>query len=317
MRRPARSVAQGVGGKRLVGSPNFFIIGAAKSGTTALYHYLRQHPQVFMCPVKEPKFFAHMNELPRWQGPGDEIYLTSTVTSLAAYLALFHEANGERAIGEASTQYLYIERAAARIRQYVPRARLIAILRHPAEVAHAVFLHKRRENLEPVHDFARALREEPARVRANWSPFWFYRERGFYYEHLARYFSLFERSQLKVLIYDDFVANPAAVLREVFEFLEVDAEFVPDMSYRPNVSGIPKSRRLHEALGKDKQSKYAPEGSLWKKARWRLLKGLREWNLTRPQLAPEVRRELLRDYRPDILRVQELIQRDLTHWLTE
>ena len=106
----------------MVAFPNFFIIGAAKSGTTALYQYLRQHPSVFMCPVKEPNFFAHVNALPRWDGPGDEIYLRATVTRLAAYAALFHGAAGESAVGEASTQYLYIDRAPHEIKRYVPRA---------------------------------------------------------------------------------------------------------------------------------------------------------------------------------------------------
>src|SRR3954468_7211806 len=100
----------------MVAFPNFFIVGAAKSGTTALYQYLKQHPSIYMCPVKEPKFFAHIDALPRWDGPGDESYLRTTVTKLAAYAALFQEAAGEPVLGEASTQYLYIERAAHAIK---------------------------------------------------------------------------------------------------------------------------------------------------------------------------------------------------------
>src|SRR5918998_1531857 len=112
--------------------PNFLIIGAAKSGTTALYAYLKQHPEIFMCPVKEPKFFAHEGRAPEWRGPGDEGYTRLTVTNVA--------------------QYLYMPKARERIKYYVPRARLIAVLRHPAEVAYSAFLHKRREGLEPLED---------------------------------------------------------------------------------------------------------------------------------------------------------------------
>ncbi len=300
----------------MVAVPNFLIIGAAKSGTTALYHYLKQHPQVFMCPVKEPKFFAHEGRMPRWSGPGDESYLTSTVTDLATYLALFHEARDEKALGEASTQYLYMERAPERIRHYLPRARLLAILRNPADVAFAVFLHKRRENLEPFSSFEQALAAEEERMRANWSPFWFYKQRGFYHDYLARYFGRFDARQIKVLLYDDFQREPLSVLRAIFSFLEVDEGFAPDMSYRPNLSGVPKSRALHKWLEKSDAGKYAPaNSSIVEKTRWRVTRDLRRWNLSKPQLSSETRRLLMNDYREDVLRLQDLIGRDLSHWL--
>lgn len=299
----------------MVAFPNFFIVGAAKSGTTALYQYLKQHPSIFMCPVKEPKFFAHIDALPRWHGPGDESYLRTTVTKLAAYAALFHEAAGEQAVGEASTQYLYIERAAHAIKRYVPRAKLIVILRNPADVAHAVFLHKRRENLEPLRDFARALEDEERRVRANWSPFWFYRRRGFYYEHLARYYNLFPQEQLKVYLYEEFVARPVELLRDVFNFLGVDESFVPDMTYRPNVSGVPRSRALYELLERAKPGKGAREASTLSRSWGRALASLRRLNLSRPQMDGEVRRELLEGYREDIEKLEGLLKRDLSHWL--
>jgi hypothetical protein len=238
------------------------------------------------------------------------------VTDLATYLALFHEARGEKAIGEASTQYLYMERAPERIKHYLPRVRLVAILRNPADVAFAVFLHKRRENLEPLDSFEQALAEEETRVQANWSPFWFYKRRGFYHDDLARYFRLFDARQIKVLLYDDFQREPVRVLRELFAFLDVDETFAPDMSYRPNLSGVPKSRALHKWLEKTDAGKYAPVGaSIVEKARWRVARDLRRWNLTKPQLSAETRRLLMSEYREDVLKLQDLIKRDLSHWL--
>jgi hypothetical protein len=301
----------------MVTLPNFFIIGAAKCGTTALYLYLKQHPSIFMCPVKEPKFFANVNAPPRWSGPGDEQYLRNTVTSLAAYAALFHDRDGERAVGEASTQYLYIERAAHEIKRYVPHAKLIAILRNPADAAYATFMHKRRENLEPLRDFARALGDESKRESENWSPFWFYRQRGFYHEHLLRYYSLFPKEQIRVYLYEEFAARPAEVLQDICSFLDVDDSFVPDMSYRPNISGIPRSRALHRWLMKLKPWQRVLEGPPPSRLLGRAVAGLRDLNLKRPKMDSGVRRELLAGYREDILKLEELLGRDLSHWLKD
>jgi hypothetical protein len=294
--------------------PNFLIIGAAKSGTTALYQYLKQHPQVFMSPLKEPRFFAHENRPPEWGGPGDELYRAATVTDLVAYVGLFHGAGDASAVGEASTQYLYAEKAPECIRRYIPRAKLVAILRNPAEVAHAAFLHKRREGFEPFASFERALAEEDERARAGWSPLWLYRRRGFYHEHLRRYYETFPREQLKVFLHEDFTADPAGVMRELFRFLGVDDSFAPDMSYRPNLSGVPRSRVLYRWLEKS-PLRYAPAAPGIGRIKWRAVSGLRSWNLSKPKLAAETRARLLAGYRDDILKLQDLIGRDLSRWL--
>ena len=129
--------------------PNFLIIGAMKSGTTALYYYLEQHPQVYMSPVKEPNFFCSEEN-----SDGD------FATRLGAYQDLFRDVSGEKAIGEASHCYLYEPEAAARIQEYITDAKLIAVLRDPVDRAYSHFLHMVRNGSEPLTDFALALREE-------------------------------------------------------------------------------------------------------------------------------------------------------------
>src|SRR3712207_4104321 len=129
--------------------PNFLVIGAMKSGTTALYYYLEQHPEIYMSPVKEPNFFSQENA-------------ADTVTHIGTYEQLFKGASGKKAIGEASHSYLYEPRAAAEIRRYVPKVKLIAILRNPIDRAYSHFLHMVRSGTEPLDDFAQALREEEA-----------------------------------------------------------------------------------------------------------------------------------------------------------
>jgi len=106
--------------------PNFFIIGAGKSGTTSLYHYLKQHPDVFMSAVKEPLFFAFAGQHVTWAGPGAEKLVSRAITSLEDYQALFHEGFGRTALGEASSAYLYYPAAAERLRRLVPDAKLMS-----------------------------------------------------------------------------------------------------------------------------------------------------------------------------------------------
>src|SRR5919107_4690595 len=112
--------------------PNFLIIGAAKSGTSSVFAYLGQHPDVFISSAKEPNYFALADQRVRFTGPGDSIINEASVTRRDAYEALFKSARPGMAIGEASTLYLSTPSAAAAIRRHVPGMRLIAILRDPA-----------------------------------------------------------------------------------------------------------------------------------------------------------------------------------------
>src|SRR5215203_3559900 len=168
--------------------PNFLIIGAMKSGTTALYYYLEQHPEIYMSPVKEPNFFSS-------QGQQNAV---DAVTNIGAYQHLFKGASDEKAIGEASHSYLYEPGAATAIRRYIPEAKLIAILRNPIERAYSHFLHMVRSGTEPLDDFTQALQEKEAVGVHKERTFQDYIGRGLYYEQLRRYFGTFPREQVKV-----------------------------------------------------------------------------------------------------------------------
>jgi hypothetical protein len=298
--------------------PNFLVIGVQKSGTTALYHYLNQHPQIYMSPVKEPYFFVFENEELNFRGPRDqEILSEMVVTEIRAYRELFRNVSSETAVGEASAGYLHSSRALERIRCYVPDAKLIAVLRDPAERAYSSFLHMVRDGREPLSDFEQALEAEETRIRDNWGPIWHYKQKGFYYGQLKRYFEAFGRDQVEVYLYEeDLKDNPLGMLQDTFRYLGVDDAFVPDMSLRHNISGVPKSRTLHSFLRgphpiKSAAKPFVPEG-----VRTRLVTILRNRNLSRPpRLSPEVRGRLVGEYREDILRLEELIQRDLSGWL--
>ena len=115
--------------------PTFLVIGAPKSGTTSLYHYVGQHPDIFVSPVKEPRFFAFEGRTLDFRGPGDEELNASAVTSIEDYEALFEGRSTEKAIGEMSHLYLYCEGTASRIRRRIPDLKLVAVLRHTAREA--------------------------------------------------------------------------------------------------------------------------------------------------------------------------------------
>jgi hypothetical protein len=306
--------------------PNFLIIGAAKSGTTALYNHLEQHPDVFMSRNKEPFFFAMEGETVDFRGPGDQIRLERTVcNNLKDYQELFTGAEHARARGEASTIYLYSAKAAQRIKHYIPGVKLIAILRNPADRAYSSFMHLLRDNREPYRDFEQALADEPRRIQEKWEPLWHYRQVGFYYESLKRYFDLFPPEQIRIYLYEDLNKDALGVVQSLYAFLGVDPTFTPDTSIRYNVSGIPKNPYLHSIQGfllsPDQPVKTFLKPFIPERLRKRALHGtvgkIREVNFEHTPMREETRARLMCDYREDILKTQDIIGRDLSHWLTE
>ncbi len=303
--------------------PNFLIVGAQKAGTTALYQYLKQHPDVYMSPVKEPHFFAFEGRSLDFRGPRDRETLGHIVVNdEGAYRDLFAGAGGEKARGEASAMYLYMEEAVGGIRRHAPEAKLVAVLRNPVERAYSSFLHMIRDGREPTPDFGRALAAEEERVRGNWSPIWHYRRMGFYHGQISRYREAFGPEGLRVYLYEDLEENPEGVLRDIHRFIGVDPSFVPDVSARYNVSGVPKSKRLHALhrfLLRPNPAKSALKPFFPKKIRRRMVEGslntLRNRNLVKPSFPEEVRRDLVEGYREDISKLETLLGRDLSGWL--
>src|SRR5688572_12221195 len=201
--------------------PNFLLIGAAKSGTTSLHSYLDQHPDVFMSRRKELQFFPWDNQPPEFRGPGDDIMITrQVITSVEEYRSHFAAAGGYKARGESSPSYLYIPRAAERIRHHIPDAKLIAVLRHPADRAYSNYIMLRREGWEML-PLDQALAAEERRIRDGWGYAWHYLRRGSYGAQLELYLELFRRDQLKIYLYEDLQADVAGLAQDIFRFLEV------------------------------------------------------------------------------------------------
>ena len=301
--------------------PNFLIIGAAKAGTNALYHSLRQHPQVYMSPWKEPKFFAFESEADlgfRAANGRDAPVNASVILDQAEYEELFDDASDdELARGEASTHYLYVEKSPARIKALIPDARLIAVLRNPVDRAFSSYQHLVRDELEPL-DFGAALDAESQRIAEHYAYLYRYTDLGFYSEQLDRYEKTFPESQLCVLLYDDLRSDPEGTCRRIFSFLGVDEHFVPDMSGEYNRSGVPKNRVMHRLLNPSAPMKRRLWNVTPRFARERLLDAQTKMvnrNLQR-QTMPEPERDRLRDvFREEVGRLETRLDRDLSHWL--
>jgi hypothetical protein len=217
-------------GQPQVRLPDFFIVGHAKCGTTALYETLRAHPQIFMPAVKEPQFFARNPHTPEGNGGVKSFEQTGRhEETLEQYLSLFSAATAREVVGEASTFYLWSHVAAGRIAQMRPDAKIIAILREPSSFLYSLHLQMLQNRSETEKDLRRALALEDARRRgeqiprdAHWPEALMYSERVRYVQQLRRYHSSFASEQVLVLIYDDFKRDNEQTVRRVLRFLGVD-----------------------------------------------------------------------------------------------
>jgi len=314
--------------------PNFFIAGASKTGTTSLYHWLAAHPQVYMSPNKEPSYFStetrpenfapeyqamvrqQMEDVKRFVNEGPEPKLprkeiSGVVVEWQDYLRLFSGATNETAIGEGSVCYLWSRTAAQGIAERVPHARILLILRDPAERAFSQYLH-----YVSLGHISRSFRQH---VMASmnpgdkFNPFNPFLQIGLYAEHLQRYFAVFPRKQIRVWLYEDTLAQPEVFHRQVMEFLQIDTSFVPDVSKRylevevPKLLGITQAMRRNGLWGRLRGLTPKPLRPMLRKAAYRRRRTV--------HLAQEDRRFLVDYYKDDIRRLQQLLDRDLSAWL--
>lgn len=296
--------------------PNFLIVGAAKAGTTSIHAYLQQHPQVFMCPVKETNFFAFEGEELNFLGGISPGYLANFATNIDDYCDQFQEVNNEIAIGEACPSYLYLPQAVERIKNYIPDVKIIIILRDPIERAYSHFLHHLRDRLVTKTGFEQALKLESERIADNWWWDYHYVQVGLYSQQLKRYFDNFDRQQIKVVLYKDLKADSLAFVQDIFEFIGVERQFKPDLSAKHNATGIPYHKALDALLKEPNLIKAIYQLLLPEKLRKPITAKIAQYNpLYKPPLTPEIRHNLLELYSEDILKLQKLIQQDLSLWL--
>lgn len=301
--------------------PNFLVIGSPKSGTTSLYNYLKQHPEIYMSPIKEPHFFAFENQSIKFHGPNDDqAYLSKfSVTSLSEYEKLFDGVTSEKAIGEVSTMYLYLKDSAAKIKYYLPDVKLIAILRNPVDRAFSHFLHLVRDGRENTMDFDWAISQEEKRIKENWSPAWHYQRVGLYAEQIKQYLDIFDRSQIKVYIYDEWQQDNQVILKDIYNFLGVDANYQLDCKNKYNeFSYVPKNLILNQFFAQDNFLKSFIKKIIPKNIYKKLGDNFYQSNLQNsPKMDNATRQKLNALFKDDILKLQEILNIDITNWLQD
>jgi hypothetical protein len=301
--------------------PDFVVIGAGKSGTTSLNEYLKEHPNIFMSTRKEPNFFAY--ELAKEEDfdlESSKEFYKDSVLKLEDYLQLFEGSKEDQLLGEVSNTYLNSEMACARIKHYVPNTKLIAILRNPADRLFSRYSHYTREGLLPedggldrVFDKSTSWWKRPDMITE-----------GLYYGQLKRYYDNFPKENIRVYLYENFIGDTAAVVEDIFKFLEIDAtvKVATDIVY--NKSGTVKNKAVDNLVGQNSAiivalKKVAPGLHRWMKDnvlinRW--LYNLRNKNLQKADFSPKLRKDIVdKIYAEDIKKLSGLIGQDLSHWL--
>ncbi len=297
--------------------PTFLLLGAAKAGTSSLYRYLQQHPELFVPTPKEPNFFALGGRPANFRGPGDDVTINQySIHDPESYRRLFKPGRKAKASGEASTLYLYDESAPQAIRNALPDAKLIVMLRDPVERAFSSYLHLIRDGRETAATFAEALAAEPDRRRAGWEHLWHYREVGRYARQLERYYRLFDRRQMRVYLFEEYIADPARTLASVFDFLGVASEFEVETDRRYNVSGLPRSQRLQGLLKGSPTVRRLARALVPRPVRNAIWAEVNRWNTRpgKPSIGRADRDSLLATYRAEQSALESLLGRPIEGW---
>jgi len=300
--------------------PNFLIVGAPKCGTTSIASSISRHPDIYISPIKEPKFItAQFIRFPL-SGPGDDFIENFTVKDFEGYKGLFQNVNKERAIGEASVDNLYFyEQAIPLIKKYMGDVRIIIILRKPQERAFSAYKNLLRDSRE-TYPFEQALEMEDERKQQSYEYLWFYKDVGFYYQQVKAYLESF--SKVKVLILEEFKKDGFGLLKEIFRFLDVAPGFTPAKQTQFNVSGVPRYKTF--------QWFFNPTGFKGKMYRYLAMKGvspetliplieiLRGWNIQPITMKPSAMSYLTNLYSQDIQSLEKLLKKDLSLlWLKQ
>lgn len=277
--------------------------------------YLRQHPEVFIPAAKELHFF------------GRDLPFGRTRMKRERYLSLFAPASAQKRVGESSVWYLYSKGAAKEIREFSPSARIVVMLRDPIDAMHSMHSQRIYNGTENLLDFATALAAEEDRKRGRRLPKnvtkdnlmgLFYRDAVRYADQLRRYFEVFGRERVHVILFDDLRADTARVYRGTCRFLEVDPAFRPRIEI-VNANKKVRSKRLRNLV------RFAPASfrALAKplvpspRLRQKVKAELRRLNTTytaRAPMDPDLREQLRVEFRPEVERLGELLGRDLSHW---
>lgn len=301
--------------------PNFFIVGAPKSGTTAMAEYLNQHPDVFIPEAKDSHFF------------GSDLHFVNNIThppdlfrvNEKIYLSWF-AGRQEKRLGEASVLYLYSKKAASEIKAFNADAKIIIMLRNPVDMLYSMHGHFLSDLNEDIEDFEQALAAETDRKEGRRIPETtfsvdglFYREIAKYAKQVQRYLDIFSHEKVHIILFDDFKSSTADVYAQTLGFLDVSQQFVADFQVINPAKRL-RSRKL-QRLFVDPPGILAPIGQGISRNLW-----IRKWvkkilflvNVTpekRPPMDSDLKTRLQEEFADDVTELGFMIGRDLGFWI--
>jgi hypothetical protein len=311
--------------------PNFFVIGAAKCGTTTLYDFLEQHPDVYMSPIKEPHFFCSDIRIENFSdeykkyvysrginiqdyvaGDMSKKYWEWYVDDFTTYLKLFKNVTNQKAIGEISNGYLFSTISATEIKDKYPQAKIVMILRNPVSRAYSHYLANVRDGRATL-SFRDELEADLKKSNKGWCISHNYVEMGMYYQQVKRFMDAFPNNQILIFLNDDLKTDANAVGKKLFDYIGVDANASINYSNKQNEAKMPKwtglikfitqtglKRKLFRALPARMQANVKPfffkEGKI-------------------PKMSEEDKQWMIALFKDDIEKTQALINRDLSNWM--
>lgn len=311
--------------------PNFIIVGAAKSGTTSLYNYLDEHPDVYMSPIKEPNHFSSDIEPEKFNkafkkherekridldeylnGNMDYKLWGDYVQKWEQYRKLFKNVKHEKAIGEVSNSYLFSQVAAKNIIEKLPQVKIIMMLRNPMERAFSHYLANMRDG-KTIKNFREEVESNYTLETREWGKKYLYIELGMYYQQVKRYLDVFPRENIKMYLYDDYKKDSVLLVKDLFRFIGVNPNVTIDFSKKYNESKIPKNKYFNFIISKSGIKKSAIK--LFPLEYREKIKSMFFTNEKKPKLSVEDKKFLLGIYREDIKNLSHVMNRDLHTWL--
>lgn len=292
--------------------PEFIVVGVGRSGTTSLFEYLRQHPNIYLPKIKEPKYFSHPNPSVTFEGPGDSTVKEKIITDKKIYYSLFEQAQRDQIIGEASSDYFYYwEESIPRIREEIGDPRIIICLRHPVERAWSAYNNLRRDGREKL-SFERALSSEPARMDAGWDWMWAYVGGSMYWRPLREFLEQF--SDVNIVLFEDLAGDPIKTTREVYRFLGVADSFEPRTGTAYSRGGEPKNAIFKWILSRDNSAAYQLRKTIQALLPRPALEAVTQRAIQQRQMDKDVEAALNKQFKSEIDRLEELTNFDLSGW---
>lgn len=291
--------------------PNFLIAGATRSGTTSLYYYLKQHPEISFPDLKEPRYFSSINlKLPQ-NGPGDETVDEKLILNYDDYCDLYQDLKNTR-VGDASSEYLYHhDISASEILKKLGDIPVLIILRNPIKRAYSAYNNLVRDGREYL-SFEDAVDKEANRIINNWDMMWAYTEVSMYYEQVYTYLNTFKN--VKVLIFEEFIENTQGNLKEIFDFLSVDENFTPITSTIYSHSGAPSNKLIGWLTSRQNKIVYPFRKFMLENVPRKYLERLSKVIFKKPQSPIKINIKISKKIEADILKLEKLLNRNLDIW---